>query len=67
MQEDRFRELDNIGSSLSIEICCVVRQHQDSFICRHGAIFPIVRLRENSDWLWVKDAHKKVCNGPRTW
>jgi hypothetical protein len=55
--------VNSIGSRLSVDIDCPVKWPgfgKNVFVChKHGAIFPLYRLRGN-DWSWVKKYHDEV-------
>lgn len=60
-QDNKFRELDRLGSRLSLEIHCPVHYpafDKNMFECRCGVVFPIYMLK-GGDWDSIRQKHDK--------
>lgn len=61
VQDNKFRELDELGSRLSLEIDCPVHYpayDKNIFECKCGVLFPLYLLR-GGDWEAIKQKHKE--------
>ena len=64
--EDKFSEINSLGSRLSLEVHCAIRfpaHDKNMFVCEHGKTFPLFRLQGSQDWSWTRKEHEEWVRG----